>query len=80
MEGDGEELFVPSTKLCGCLTKPGSKNAEDISLKQLLFSLIKCVLRAAQPHHRTSSLPLHLLLLLVQENAERNTETPSVGI
>jgi len=80
VEGDGEERFGPATTLCGCLTKPGSKNAEDISPKKLLFSLIKCVLHVVWPHHGTSSLSLRLLLLLGQGNAERNIETPSVGI
>lgn len=39
MEGDKEGLFIPFTKLCGCLTKPGSKNADDINPQQLVFSL-----------------------------------------
>lgn len=39
MEGDEEDLFIPFTKFCSCLTKPGSKNAEAISPEQLFSPL-----------------------------------------
>lgn len=38
MQGDREDLFIPFTKLCGCLTKSGSKNAKDVRPQQLVFS------------------------------------------
>lgn len=33
----GRAFFIPFAELCGCLTKPSSKNTEDVNPRQLGF-------------------------------------------
>lgn len=74
MAGDKEDLFIPFTKLCGGLTKPRCKNAEDINPQQSVFSLrpsLMCITRCPIMQENLRSSPS--LTALSGQRKERNT-------